>query len=205
MVPRAFRLRDGGMNSMRPLLLDHRAGAGAAVRRTLNALLLLAVAGNIGAGWYYAGLRDQRLALEMRAETRAETRAANPRRVAQDGAAKSTPVTPATPAADAMNAELARARATVRALNLPWAEVFGAIEAAGSADVSLLALDPMPDKRMLKLHAEARNMDALLAYLRALGSNAVFSAVSLQSHQVQQADPLHPVRFVVLVEWRARS
>jgi hypothetical protein len=193
MVPGAFRLRDGGMNSMRPLLLDHQAPNGEAMRRALNALLLLAVACNIGAGWYYADLRDQSQA--------AETRAANPHfgRVAQAGA------TGATPAAAAMKAELARANDTVRALSLPWAEVFGALEAANSADVSLLALDPMPDKRLLKLHAEARNMAAVLAYLRALAAGPVFSAVSLQSHQVQQADPLHPVRFVVLVEWRARS
>lgn len=185
------------MNSMRPLLLDHQAPSGEAMRRALNALLLLAVACNIGAGWYYADLRDQSQA----AQTRTDMRAANPHfgRVAQAGAAG------ATPAAAAMKAELARANDTVRALSLPWAEVFGALEAANSADVSLLALDPTPDKRLLKLHAEARNMAAVLAYLRALAAGPVFSAVSLQSHQVQQADPLHPVRFVVLVEWRARS
>jgi hypothetical protein len=181
------------MNSMRPLLLDHQAPNGEAMRRPLTALLLLAVACNIGAGWYYADLRDQRQAAEMRAAQAANP---HPRRAAQDGAGHG---------ADALKAELVRANDTVRALSLPWAEVFGAIEAANSADVSLLALDPMPDKRMLKLHAEARNMEAVLAYLRALAGNAVFSAVSLQSHQVQQADPLHPVRFLVLIEWRARS
>jgi hypothetical protein len=182
------------MNSMRPLLLDHQAPGGEAMRRPLAALLLLAMAANIGAGWYYVDLRAQRQVVEMRA-----AQASRRPHEAQDGAAG------ATTAAEALKAELARANDTVRALGLPWAEVFGAIEAANSDDVSLLALDPTPEKRMLKLHAEARNMEAVLAYLRALGGNPVFSAVNLQSHQVQQTDPLHPVRFVVLVEWRARS
>lgn len=177
------------MTSMRPLSLDHQAPKGGARRRPMTALLLLAVAANIAAGWYCADLRTQRQAAEQRA-------AQAPPQAAAPGGNR---------AAEALRAELMRANDTVRALSLPWDEVFGAIEAAGSADVSLLALDPMPDKRMLKLHAEARNMDAVLAYLRALAGNAVFAAVSLQSHQVQQADPLHPVRFLVLLEWRARS
>lgn len=186
------------MNSMRPLQLDHQAPAGAAMRRPLDGLLLLSVAANIGAGWYCADLRDQRQQVEKIVEQRAQMRAAHPGRATQD---RSGQVAPAT---DVLKAELARASDTVRALKLPWSEVFGALEAASSADVSLLALDPQPDKRMLKLHAEARNMEAVLAYLRALAGNPVFLAVNLQSHQVQQADPLHPVRFLVLVEWRAQ-
>ncbi|MDB5935180.1 MAG: hypothetical protein JWQ01_2524 [Massilia sp.] len=171
------------MKPMRPLVLDHQAPK----RRPagpMNALALVALACNIACGLYYADLGQQRQALLQPAAPRA---AAVTRRSGD------------------LQAELLRANDSVRAFGLPWADVFGAIEGAATADVSLLALDPMPDKRMLKLHAEARNMDAVLAYLRALAANAALASVSLQSHQVQQADSQHPVRFLVLVEWRARS
>jgi hypothetical protein len=178
------------MNALRPLSLNHQAAKGGAHLRPMNALLLFGLAGNIASGLYYADLNNQRKA--------AEQLAAQPhaRPVARNGAGAR--------AGEALQAEMARANDTVRALSLPWDDVFGALEAAHIADVSLLALDPMPDKKMFKLQAEARNMDAVLVYLRALGGNPMFSAVSLQSHQVQQADPHHPVRFLVLIEWRTR-
>jgi Tfp pilus assembly protein PilN len=176
------------MSSMRPLSLNHQASKREVHRRPLNALLLAGLACNIAGGLYYAELGNQRQAAEyLAAQPSAKRSVQNPR------------------AAETLQAELVRANDTVRALSLPWDDVFGALEAASIADVSLLALDPMPDKKMLKLRAEARNMEAVLEYLRALAGNAVFSAVSLQSHQVQQADPHHPVRFLVLLEWRTQS
>jgi hypothetical protein len=174
------------MNPMRPLALNHQAPKPTAPGRPMTALALVGLACNIACGLYYADLGNRRQSATQHAFAPAAAPVA--RRADRES-----------------QAELVRANDTVRALALPWNDVFGAIEAASTADVSLLALDPMPDKKMLKLHAEARNMDAALAYLRALAGNGMFAAVSLQSHQVQQADPQHPVRFLVLIEWRTRS
>lgn len=175
------------MTPMRPLGLNH-AASGRPARRALAAAVLLALAGNIAGGFYYAHLSEQHAA----------ARAASERRPAAGPALASRR------AGDALQAELARANEAVRALSVPWDAVFDAVEAASSPDVSLLALDPVPEKKMLKLHAEARNMEAVLVYLRSLAAGPVFAAVSLQSHKVQQGDPNHPVRFLVLLEWRAR-
>lgn len=182
------------MTLMRPLGLNHQASGHTALRAPATALLLLALAGNIAGGLYYADLSEQR---ESARESAARNASGRGTPGTMSGAGRR--------AADQLQAELARANDTARALSVPWDAVFGAIEVASSADISLLALDPMPDKKMLKLHAEARNMAAVLAYLRALAAGPVFSAVSLQSHQVQQADPNHPVRILVLVEWRVSS
>ena len=181
------------MTSMRPLGLNHQRCGRAGRRAPATAVLLLALAGNAAGGWYYADLQDQRASAGQPAARAAGQRAAagGPAGASRRGAGE-------------LHTELARANDTLRALSVPWDELFGALEAAGSADVSLLALDPMPDKKMLKLQSEARNMDAVLVYLRALAAGPVFAAVSLQSHQVQQADPNHPVRILVLIEWRAR-
>lgn len=171
------------MTAMRPLALNHQAPRRTASPRALNALVLLALACNVACGLYYEELAGRRQAL----------------------LAPPPSPSPAARRGPDLQAELRRAGDSVRALSLPWSDVFGAIEGAGSADVSLLAIDPMPDKRVVKLHAEARNMDAVLAYLRALSGSAALASVSLQSHQVQQGDPQHPVRFLVLLEWRAPS
>lgn len=182
------------MKSIRPLGLNHVASGHAARHGAATALLVLGLAGNVAGGFYYANLSEQR---ESTREWTA--RAASPRVAprALNGAGRV--------AASESRAELARANDTVRTVNVPWDAVFAALETAGSADVSLLALDPTPEKRTFKLHAEARNMDAALVYLRALAAEPAFSAVILQTHQVQQADPNHPVRILVQVEWRTRS
>lgn len=178
------------MTSMRPLGLNHQTGGQRARRAPATMVLLLALAGNIAGGMYYADLGDQRAAAAhaaVRRDAPVAPGAADHRRAAEQ------------------QAELARGNDTVRGVNVPWDEVFGALEAASSADVSLLAFDPTPEKKMIKLTAEARSMDAALLYLRALAAQPSFASVSLQSHQVQQDDSNHPVRILVLLEWRRRS
>lgn len=170
------------MTALRPLGMNHVASGRAGRPRWASALVLLALVANVAAGFYYSDLGDQRAAA---------TRAA---RKPVAAAARNLP--------DSMQRELARANDAMRAPDVPWNAVFSAIESAGSADVSLLAFDPAPEKKTLKLQAEARNMEAVLVYLRALSADPLFTAVSLQSHQVQQADPQHPVRFLLLLEWR---
>lgn len=170
------------MTAMRPLGMNHVASGQAGRQRWATALLLVALAANAAAGFYYSDLGDQRAAAELAA------------REPVAAAAKNGP--------DKLQQELARTNEAMRAPGIPWNAVFSAIESAGSVDVSLLAFDPAPDKKTLKLRAEARNMEAVLVYLRALSADPLFTAVSLQSHQVQQADPHHPVRFLLLLEWR---
>lgn len=171
------------MKTLPPLLLDHarRGGPGAG-----RALLLLALSGNVLGGLYCADLGMQAQALEDFAHSSSAQRA-------PDRASRR--------AADDLRAELGRANDVLRALGMPWERLFGALESVSGPDVSLLALDPAPDKHNLRLSGEARNMRALLDYLRKLGASGAFAAVHLQSHQVQQADPQRPVRFVMVLEW----
>ncbi|MGZ5198619.1 MAG: PilN domain-containing protein [Telluria sp.] len=82
-----------------------------------------------------------------------------------------------------------------------WERLFQALEVAASPDVSLLAFDPAPQQRRLRLDGEARDLAALLDYLRRLGSGGTFVQVRLQSHQAVRDDPQHPVRFTVLAHW----
>jgi Co/Zn/Cd efflux system component len=82
-----------------------------------------------------------------------------------------------------------------------WERLFQAMEASAGPDVALLAFDPAPQQRRLRLDGEARDLPALLDYLRRLGTAGPFVRVRLQSHQVVHDDPQHPVRFTVVADW----
>jgi hypothetical protein len=86
-------------------------------------------------------------------------------------------------------------------LNLPWSELFGAIEKAQVTDVALLSVEPDATKHSVRISAEARNFPAMLAYLKSLDSAGKLSNIYLQNHQVQAQDPSHPVRFGLVANW----
>jgi Tfp pilus assembly protein PilN len=168
------------------LELDHCPAAGRGARSAAAlALLACVLAGALGLR--YGDLRDAAQELEdqtARAALRSERQAARER----GGAAA--------------RAETALGVAVGRALGQPWEQFFGALEACVGADVGLLALDAGAGRAQVT--GEARDLPALLGYLRRLGASPAFAAVDLQTHQLQQEDPQHPVRFVLLLTWRSK-
>jgi hypothetical protein len=99
--------------------------------------------------------------------------------------------------------EVKHAREVMQQLSTPWNELFAGVEAVEAPDVALLGIESDIDKQRVKISAEAKNPGAMLDYLRALEGRPTFVDVYLQSHQVQQQDPQHPVRFVLTATWRA--
>lgn len=90
-------------------------------------------------------------------------------------------------------------------LSLPWELLFRTVESVAGDDVTLLALEPDMEKRVVKISGEAKDFPAMLNYIKQLEAKAVFGPVHLQSHEVQQQDPNRPVRFALLVVWRGKS
>lgn len=99
--------------------------------------------------------------------------------------------------------EITRARKLLERMSVPWNEMFAGVEAVGSRNVGLLRVESDMDGRRLGIEAEARNLDAMLKYLRAMEVQPEFANVYLRSHQVQLQDAQHPVRFVLTATWRA--
>jgi len=83
----------------------------------------------------------------------------------------------------------------LRQLGLPWAGLIETVEAAASADIALLQMQPDALQRTLRLSAEARHHGAMFEYLRRLAAAPTFAEVHLVSHQVQLEDPQRPVQF----------
>ena len=98
--------------------------------------------------------------------------------------------------------EVRQANLVLRQLRMPWNDLFRAVEDSAGKDVALLGLEPDTRNGTVKITGEAKHLDAVLDFVKELGSHEVFSSVFLQNHQVQQKDPQRPLRFSLLAAWK---
>ena len=89
----------------------------------------------------------------------------------------------------------------VMQLNLPWRDLVDAVRAATPANVALLALEPDAKQRSLRITAETRNSDDMLAYVARMQEQAWFASVVLTRHEIAEEDPNRPLRFQVSAQW----
>lgn len=101
--------------------------------------------------------------------------------------------------------EVKQANQVVRQLSLPWNALFKAVETAGGQNIALLSLEPDLQKGTVKISGEAKDLDAMLAYVKQLSTREVFGSVFLQNHQIQQTDPEKPLHFSVLAYWKGAT
>lgn len=100
-------------------------------------------------------------------------------------------------------AQAGAVNAAVLQLNLPWRGLHDAVQAATPPTVALLALEPDAKKRSLRITAEAKGSDDMIAYVEALQRIDWFDAVALVRHEINEQDPNRPLRFQVDAQWRA--
>lgn len=128
------------------------------------------------------------------------------RRVARVAAATAAPVAaPAVVRPPLPAAQVTAVNATVRQLNLPWRALHDAIQAATPATVALLALEPDAKKSSVRITAEAKSSDEMIAYVEQLRAVEWFSGVLLTRHEINEQDPNRPIRFQIDAQWRPAS
>jgi len=99
-----------------------------------------------------------------------------------------------------------QARAASVQLNLPWPQLFAQLATAARAgQVALLSIEPDAHRGQVALVAEARNLDAMLAFVNALQASPDFAQVALESHTISKTQSEQPVRFHVSASWRTRE
>lgn len=108
------------------------------------------------------------------------------------------------PLPEAVQREFDAARQALQELALPWEALFQAIEGATSNDTALLAIEPDPGKRALRIGGEARDFPAVLGYVERLAAQPVLAGVHLVTHQVREDVAERPVQFTLLATWRAQ-
>jgi Tfp pilus assembly protein PilN len=99
--------------------------------------------------------------------------------------------------------EAAAVNGAIAKLNLPWRALHDAVRAATPPNIALLALEPDAKKRVLRITAEAKNSDDMLAYVARLGQEKLFGAVTLVRHEILEQDPNRPLRFQLDAGWGA--
>jgi len=90
----------------------------------------------------------------------------------------------------------------VTKLNLPWSDVFDALEKASSDRVALLQVSPNSQKASLKVMAETKSSDDMIAYLEGVKQQKFFTDIVLEKHEINEQDPNKPYRFQFEVQWR---
>ena len=148
----------------------------------------------LGMNLFATGLnyRNEVAAVEsLRAEGQARTDQAEVARVA------------AKVAAPVPEAQAAAVNAAVMQLNLPWRGLHDAIQAATPAGIALLALEPDARKSSVRITAEAKSSDDMIAYVGQLQRIDWFGSVLLARHEINEQDPNRPIRFQIDAQWRA--
>ena len=100
--------------------------------------------------------------------------------------------------------QAAAVNAAVMQLNLPWRALQDAIGAATPPAIAMLALEPDARKHSMKITAEAKSSDAMIAYVEELKKQELFSDVALTRHEINEQDPARPIRFQIEAEWTAQ-
>lgn len=121
-------------------------------------------------------------------------------------AARSAPALVAAPPAAPIAVSPTQAgavNAAILQLNLPWRDLAAALGEATPNTIALLALEPDAKRRTVRISAEARSSDEMLAYITRLQAEEWFSSVVLLRHEVMEQDPNRPLRFQVSVQWES--
>ncbi|WLI90265.1 hypothetical protein Q4S45_03830 [Massilia sp. R2A-15] len=163
----------------------HRTGPGAWALAAL-ALALCAAAG--AAGWQMH-LRQGALDAQLAA--------------VRSHAAPIVVAAPVQPRAPIPEAQAAAVNAAVLQLNTPWQALRDAIGAATPPSIALLTLEPDPRRRSMRITAEAKTSDDMIAYVEQLKRQELFGAVALVRHEISELDPNKPIRFQLDAQWSA--
>jgi hypothetical protein len=100
-----------------------------------------------------------------------------------------------------VRSEIQKANAVLQQLNVPWGELFVAVESAEGPDVALLTVQPDARSRNVAVAGVARNLPSVFAYMDRLEHTKHLRDVVLTSHEVKSKEPGQPVAFALSAMW----
>jgi Tfp pilus assembly protein PilN len=100
-----------------------------------------------------------------------------------------------------MREQIKRANAVLAQMNVPWDELFAAVESAQDGSVAVLSVQPDARDQVIALTGAAHNLDAVLGYMKRLESTQRLMDVVLASHELKVKEPGQPVEFALTAHW----
>lgn len=94
-----------------------------------------------------------------------------------------------------------RANAILHQLNLPWDNLFRALEKSVDASVSVLSVAPDPAKSTIVIKATAEDMDAAIDFMERLRDSGFLSNVHLLSQQAAEDGSTHLWQVTLAANW----
>jgi len=160
------------------------------IGRLAPVLLVAGAASLAAAAVHYRSVAE---ALDSRAarvsELRELTRRALP---ALDDSAAATPEA---------REQLRKANEVLGQINVPWGELFSAIEAAQEKEVALLSVQPDARTRSVAISGQAGDMTDVLAYMIRLERGGRLREVVLTGHEIKVNDPGQATEFTLDARW----
>jgi hypothetical protein len=87
-------------------------------------------------------------------------------------------------------------------LNTPWGGLLDALERATPDDVALVSIEPDAARQTVRLQAEAKTLDTLLAYAQQLAGTPTFMEAVPLKHETHEQDPNRPIRLTMNLRLR---
>jgi hypothetical protein len=97
--------------------------------------------------------------------------------------------------------QIKRANVVLGQINVPWSELFEAIESADAGSVALLQVQPDARSRTVLMGGAAKNLSSVLSYMTRLERTDRLEDVVLVSHEIKLKEPGTPVEFQLLAKW----
>jgi len=88
-------------------------------------------------------------------------------------------------------------------LNTPWSQLLDVLEASLPPDVALVSIEPDGASGKVRIQAEAKALETLIAYAGTLRHQPTFTAVELVKHETNEQDANRPVRLILNVSLSA--
>ncbi|HYN53165.1 MAG TPA: hypothetical protein VES38_00480 [Methylotenera sp.] len=98
--------------------------------------------------------------------------------------------------------EIKQLEETVNSLTMPWNALLSQIEQSNQADIALLSLQPSTKKQMILLAGEAKNLPAVLSYIKQLEAQPMLAEVYLQKHSTNEGNVSKPIVFTIFAKWQ---
>ncbi|MGO4158162.1 hypothetical protein [Cupriavidus sp. YAF13] len=117
----------------------------------------------------------------------------------EENASQHPPKTAPTPAARLAEKQ---GEAILRELTVPWQSLLSIVEDYPARDVALIGIDQSPAQSQIRITAEAKDADGMIAYLKYLQGSELLHEAVLSGHLIETNVPGTPVRFQIVAVWR---
>lgn len=117
----------------------------------------------------------------------------------EDTSRKRPPKAAPTPAAKLAEKQ---GEAILRELTVPWQSLLSIVEDYPAHDVALIGIDQSPAQSQIRITAEAKDSEGMIAYLKYLQGSVLLHEAVLSGHLIETNVPGTPVRFQIVAVWR---